>query len=297
VKRFGIPRAATVPTIAGLLATALAGCRPGWGTPSAPLPSNPPDRVRATSAECPPNRAVIWRSRFEEPNWLATWDPRARFSFGEKNVEVTTDARFGAVLRVHYPAGSSSSSYAHQGHPVGGAEFKATLPGASDASSIFVSYWLKFDATFRWVRGGKLPGVCGGDCPSGGAFVSGEGGWSVRSMWRAGGAGELYAYMLPARAYGTEIGLGRWAFTTGGWHRIAEELILNAAGQADGVSRVWYDADPSAPPTFEARGLTFRRDATGATTLFFSTFFGGHDGSWATPVDTFVDFADFVACR
>jgi hypothetical protein len=240
---------------------------------------------------------MIWRGRFDNPNWLATWDPRARFAFGESNVEVIPDARFGTVLRVHYPAGSSSSSYARLGHPVGGAEFKATLPDASDASSIFVSYWLKFDATFPWVRGGKLPGVCGGDCPSGGAFVSGEGGWSVRSMWRAGGAGELYAYILPARAYGTEIGLGRWAFTPGTWHRIAEELILNGAGQSDGIARVWYDADPSAPPTFEARGLTFRRDTTSATTLFFSTFFGGHDGSWATPVDTLVDFADFVACR
>ena len=31
--------------------------------------------------------------------------------------------------------------------------------------------------------------------------------------------------------------------------------------------------------------------------VVFSTFFGGHAGTWATPADTFADFADFVACR
>jgi hypothetical protein len=33
------------------------------------------------------------------------------------------------------------------------------------------------------------------------------------------------------------------------------------------------------------------------TAVFFSTFFGGHEASWATPVDTFIDFADFVVCE
>jgi hypothetical protein len=29
----------------------------------------------------------------------------------------------------------------------------------------------------------------------------------------------------------------------------------------------------------------------------FDTLFGGHDETWATPVDTFADFAGFVVCR
>ena len=158
-------------------------------------------------------------------------------------------------------------------------------------------YWIRFDDHFDWVRGGKLPGLCGGTCPSGGADVSGVDGWSMRYMWRPGGKGEQYAYVLPARPYGTELGLGSWKFTTGGWHHIAEELVLNTNGAPNGASRVWYDADPSGPPTFEETNMTFRRDATPATTLFFSTFFGGHDSSWATPADTFVDFADLLVCE
>jgi hypothetical protein len=186
---------------------------------------------------------------------------------------------------------------------------------------------MRFDPAFPWVRGGKLPGICGGTCPSGGARVTGRDGWSVRTMWRPRGAGEVYAYILPPQEYGTELGLGAWSFLPGQWHRLTLELILNHAEMADGpvggrsagdglgggrsagdglVSgrsaadgsvRVWVDEPPAGAPTFEAGGLTFRGDATGATTLFFSTFFGGHDASWATPIDTFADFAGFAACR
>jgi len=74
-------------------------------------------------------------------------------------------------------------------------------------------------------------------------------------------------------------------------------VVLNTPGGSDGISRVWVDADPALAPTFEAKNLTYRRDETPADTLFFSTFFGGHDAEWATPVDTYVDLARFVACR
>ncbi len=252
---------------------------------------------KVTDAQCPVGRRVVWHGSFDSQNWLASWDPRAAFDYGERNTEVVSDSQFVRVLRVHYPAGSSSSSYAREGHPIGGAEFKVSLPKTGSASSIFLSYWLRFDSSFQWVLGGKLPGVCGGRCPTGGALVTGEGGWSVRTMWRPSGAGELYAYILPARAWGTELGLGAWTFATGQWHRMAEELILNTDGQDNGRSRVWYDAEPTSAPTFEATNLAFRRDSTGPTTLLFSTFFGGHDVSWATPVDTFIDFARFVVCQ
>jgi hypothetical protein len=250
----------------------------------------------STRGECPASRKALWRGAFTGASWLEAWDPRARILDGSGNAEVVGDPRFGKVLRVHYPAGSSSSSYAREGHPTGGLEFKAALPG-SGHDSVYFSYWLKFDDRFQWMRGGKLPGLCGGNCPSGGKLVTGEGGWSMRYMWRPDGAGEQYAYILPPREYGTELGLGSWQFTTGTWHRIAEELILNKSGSPDGVSRIWFDQDPASPATFEATRLTFRNDATPVTAVFFSTFFGGHDASWATPVDTFVDFADFVICE
>ncbi len=114
---------------------------------------------------------------------------------------------------------------------------------------------------------------------------------------RLRGAGELYGYVLPAHAYGTELGLGAWSFTTGEWHHVVEETVLNTNGAPNGAVRVWYDTDPIRSPTFETTNLTYRTDATPVSRIFFSTFFGGHDASWATPTDTSIEFAEFVVCR
>lgn len=254
-----------------------------------PSPLPPP-------ALCPAGLQPIWHGDFDRPDWLATWDSGARFLYGEANASLQTDSVAGHVLRVRYPAGSSSASYARLGHPLGGLEFKVRLPDTG-ARAVYLSYRLRFAPNFPWAKGGKLPGICGGSCPSGGAPVTGYGGWSMRLMWRGGAAGEQYAYILPAKEYGTELGLGSWHFAAGDWHRVVQQITLNTPGAADGGSRVWYDADPAGGPTFEAEGLTYRLDDTPADTLFFSTFFGGHGPEWTTPVDTYVDFAEFVVCR
>jgi hypothetical protein len=274
-----------------LVGCAARGHEPARATPVERSPGASLDR----SAQCAPGRAVVWRGGFSEPDWLHAWDAEATLDYGADNAQIVNDESFGRVLRVRYPAGSSSDSYAKEGHPVGGLEFKANLPESLE--SVSLSYWLRFDPGFPWILGGKLPGLCGGTCPSGGAHVSGTGGWSMRSMWRPRGAGELYGYVLPAQAYGTELGLGAWSFTTGEWHHVVEELVLNTSGEPNGVVRVWYDTDPSRSPTFETANLTYRTDATPISRIFFSTFFGGHDASWATPTDTSIEFAEFVVCR
>jgi hypothetical protein len=278
------------------IASALGACRTAQAPSSDLAGASLAVDAAVGPSGCPAGRKLVWHGELSTADWLHAWDPDAKIAHGSANASVIADPRFGRALRVRYPAGSSSSSYARKGHPEGGLELMAKLPGQGLDRALF-SYWLKFDDRFDWVRGGKLPGVCGGTCPSGGADVTGVGGWSMRYMWRPGGDGEQYAYVVPPRAYGTELGLGAWTFTKGGWHRITEEIVLNTNGSANGISRVWYDADPAGPPTFEEKNMTFRLDSTPVTTLFFSTFFGGHDASWATPVDTFVDFADLVVCE
>jgi hypothetical protein len=158
-----------------------------------------------------------------------------------------------------------------------------------------LSYWVRFDAKFQFVKGGKLPGLCGGDCPSGGDQTNGQSGWSMRYMWRAYGAGEEYGYILPPEAYGTELGLGAWTFGLGKWHHIEEQITLNDAGKSNGVARVWYDRSSSgARPDFEASNLVYRSvSSLVIDRIFFSTFFGGHDATWATPLATYIDFAQF----
>jgi hypothetical protein len=71
-------------------------------------------------------------------------------------------------------------------------------------------------------------------------------------------------------------------------------VTLNTPGQANGSVSVWYDRSGNEPPDFETKNLTYRTVSTLKIDLiFFSTFFGGSDPSWATPIDTYVDFAHF----
>jgi hypothetical protein len=232
----------------------------------------------------------VFAGNFDDASWLASWDPGTHVAFGENNLERVADATFGMALRVHYPAGSVNPD----AMPVGGTQFKARIrSGATD--SICLSYWLRFDSKFQFVKGGKLPGLCGGNCPSGGDQTNGRDGWSARYMWRERGAGEVYAYVLPALAFGTELGEGKWTFVQGAWHHLEELITLNTPGQPDGSVTVWYDRKgPADPPDYQIKSVEYRTVATlRIDQIFFSTFFGGQDPTWATPVDTYVDFAHF----
>ncbi|KAF8929923.1 hypothetical protein BGZ47_000824 [Haplosporangium gracile] len=101
------------------------------------------------------------------------------------------------VLRSLYPAGS----YSHSGDKH--ASFVSTpLPAAAftgpKSRYIRLEYQMMFEPGFKWVKGGKLPGIlmgselgCNAGCSGGGTA---ENCFSTRMMWRANGMGELYLY-------------------------------------------------------------------------------------------------------
>jgi hypothetical protein len=69
-----------------------------------------------------------------------------------------------------------------------------------------------------------------------------------------------------------------------------QEVRLNTPGQADGSITVWLNGNQ----VFQQTGMVYR--TTGDLRidgLFFSTFFGGGDPSWASPTDQYAEFADF----
>ncbi len=153
-----------------------------------------------------------------------------------------------------------------------------------------LSYYVRFSENFDFVKGGKLPGLLGGVGNSGGEIPDGTDGFSTRFMWRRNGDGEVYAYLLTSKKDGTSIGRGNWRFKPGVWYRLEQEVILNQPGKANGRVRVWLDGRP----VLDRGALTFRTtNALKIEGLFFSTFFGGGDSSWATPKDVYADFADF----
>jgi hypothetical protein len=166
------------------------------------------------------------------------------------------------------------------------------VPALRQADRACLRYRVRFPTGFDFVKGGKLPGLYGGDGPTGGDEVTGKNGFSMRFMWRKQGQGELYEYVVNKDSdYGASVGRGRWHFTPGQWVSVEEEIVLNNPAKENGVARVWINGQP----TLEQQGIVYRTtDDVHIDGLMFSTFFGGHGSDWRTPRDQAVDFADFT---
>jgi hypothetical protein len=202
---------------------------------------------------------------------------------------VGADGSHPAVIQVTFPEGSYSP--AAKDAPRGGAGFHVALPGRPRVETACLRYAVRFPAAFEWVKGGKLPGLYGGQPPSGGGDVQGDEGFSVRYMWREAGAGEAYAYVVnKPDDFGVSIGRGSWQFPTGTWTVLEQEIVLNDPSQANGVLRVWIDGRQ----VIEQSDIVYRTtDDITIDGLMFSTFFGGGDNSWATPLKQQIQFSDF----
>lgn len=196
----------------------------------------------------------------------------------------------GAGLRVTYPAGSASqNSHRVYGSPSGGAQVYLPLRAGS-VSALWLSYFVRFQPGFDFVKGGKLPGMYGGSQTSGGRIPNGTDGLSTRLMWRAGGEGEIYAYLPSSIKHGTSIGRGSWTFTPGHWEKIVQYVRLNTPGRSDGEIRLFVNGES----VVDVQDLVFRTTRSLLIDgVFFSTFFGGSDQTWATPVTQHADFAGF----
>ncbi|KAK2463273.1 hypothetical protein APHAL10511_004928 [Amanita phalloides] len=216
------------------------------------------------------------------------------------NPPPTTDSSndTGPVLQVTYPQGSYS-------HGSGGTQF-INLWNASDGSSfnsMALSYEVAFDTRFYWVKGGKLPGLRGGLDPtgcSGGSESDGTSCFSTRVMWRQNGEGEVYAYIPTPNGlcsdsniicnsdFGISISRGKFTFTAGRWSRITMLVQLNNPPDlANGNVQLYFNDVLAINQT----GLQIRSDSSVvANGMYFSTFFGGSDSSYATPQTTYTYF-------
>ncbi|KZS96322.1 polysaccharide lyase family 14 protein, partial [Sistotremastrum niveocremeum HHB9708] len=199
----------------------------------------------------------------------------------------------GPVLQVDYPANSFS-------HATGGAQFTSLFNGTQPFHSMLLSYEIAFDQNFDFVKGGKLPGLRGGPQPdgcSGGTQPTGADCFSTRLMWRTNGAAEVYAYIPPTGItcsksqgpficnsdFGISINRGAFSFPTGGWSRVSLVVLLNdPPSAANGYLEVYFnDQRVIAQGNLQMR----TSDVIDVKGLYFSTFFGGSDSSWATPSD------------
>ena len=245
---------------------------------------------------------TLWQGDFSKG--FATWG-ETKFQFGAENIAFVSEpnGRFPKFLRIRYPEGSYDSGTALKGlAPMGGVQFTSNFGSmkvpASD--SIVLSYSVRFDEEFDFVRGGKLPGLYGGIPRSGGQLPTGRDGYSTRIVWQSKGKGALYAY-LPTNSkaykgvtYGTMIGAGAWQFEPGKWTDLSQRIKLNKPGTNDGRITIWIDG----ALVHDECGLRFRDiPSLKIDGIFFSTFFGGNEPDWASRKDTYADFTNFRLSR
>jgi hypothetical protein len=261
----------------------------GWAAPATAAKAT---RAMLPIAPCSQRYASVSRivlpvGRAADTAIRAAFSPKRSWGLAENVRLVAPESGGGAVLAVRYPEGSIAPS---SDAPRGGAGFVSRVGLVRGVDAACLSYRLRFASDFAFARGGKLPGLYGGNGPVGGATA--DAGFSARLMWRQDGAGELYAYLPESTTrHGRSLGRGNWRFPRGRWITVEEEIVLNDPALANGIARIWI----AGAMRFEARGLVLRRDPrVRIEGLMFSTFFGGRDPSWASPKDQEALFADFA---
>jgi len=198
-----------------------------------------------------------------------------------------TDNETNKALAVRYPKGEYGTSAT-------GAQWKLMFGGSYEC--VRLSYRIQFTSPFDFVKGGKLPGLIGGEGNTGGGIPSGTDGWSARMMWRIEGAIVQYVYHPDQPEYYGEdfpwvIGDEPLFFQPGQWHDVVHEVKMNTPGLNDGSIKAWLDGELA----LEAESMRFRdADDFAIDGMYFSTFFGGGNSSWASTADEIVLFDDFV---
>lgn len=225
-------------------------------------------------------------------DWRRDW-PGCEFEGGVKEGHVSLLEEAGMRwLRVGFMPGEI-------GPEKGGVGWRWPI-GTHEAAEL--RYTQRFGPDFDFVKGGKLPGLCGGpENVSGGQPADGANGFSARLMWRREGRGEAYVYHKnqPDR-YGESFAFpADFRFLTGQPIGVRLAVWMNTPGRRDGRLRVWITLPKQAERAVVVRDdLEWRSAATfGVDGVYFDAFHGGGDASWAPTRACHADFGEIQVLR
>lgn len=222
----------------------------------------------------------MWEnSGFTTTNWDNGLDSRSQIS---DQVVASGDS----ALQIMYPSGNYGSQAT-------GVQVELALEPLAE---YYASYQIQFADDFSWGttnRGGKLPGLTGGERCGSDFKCDGTDGFGARFMWRYAGYPELYLYAADMEngKYGDSIPFmengEKVQFETGRWYTISEHVKLNTSASADdGLVEIWLDGTK----VVNKEDITFITNEQQIDTFYFSSFHGGHDETWAPQVDSYAYF-------
>ena len=220
--------------------------------------------------------------------WKRDW-PGCEWEDGVKEGHLSVVAREdgGKAFRVDYTPGQI-------GPEEGGVGWRFPIGKTAVAQ---LTYTVRFSADFDWVKGGKLPGLSGGPANvSGGRPADGTNGFSARLMWRKDGRGEAYVYHKNQKGdYGDSLAFPEdFRFSTDTPIRVRMRVEMNDPGRKNGKLYVWISAGEA-----QAERLVVSRtdmewrsvDTFAIDSLYFETFHGGSDATWAPTRPCWTEFS------
>jgi hypothetical protein len=181
------------------------------------------------------------------------------------------------------------------------------MPGIIDGifNELYLRYYVKFEEGFDFRLGGKLPGFMGGGKSwrkSGGKQPNGKNGWTLRFMWRGKGKIVVYAYVPKSKngkwgsdRYGQDIDCDFFA-EPGKWHCIEQYVNVGTPNTDNGKLKVWIDGverlDISDMRFWDVENKYGRIGG-----IYFSTFHGGSNETWAPQVTSYAQYDGIVVAK
>jgi hypothetical protein len=226
-------------TLVVLFCAGLTGCA---GIPTSPL--SRPQGIGTARDAARNDPDVFFFEDFENENYANHFSlsslPRNR-ELVEGNVVFNGNKSMRITVNKNSNHGSSLS-------------YRFAKAGMEEPSELYARYYLRFDDSWKTIKGGgKLPGAAGkyGKGGWGGRRSNGKNGWSARMTFKRSWAGDDYVdigyytyYADMPKKYGSNM---RWNIDNRGtleknrWYCIETYVRLNTPGEHDGILRGWVD--------------------------------------------------------
>ncbi len=220
---------------------------------------------------------IIFNKTFNT-NWQKEWNINSTRKWWFENIKVINNN----TLKVFYPKWTYKPSVKPRWWAGFIKKFNKWY------KELELSYNIKFDKNFDFVKWWKLPWLCWWTCPT--WWESRDNWFSTRFMWRRNWDLEIYAYLPNWDKYWTSLWRWNFRFEKNKFYNIKQEITLNDLWKSNWIIKYFVDNKLY----FQKNWLIIiKKSNLKIDWILFSTFFWWWDKSWASTVNTYTYFNDF----